>query len=106
MMKDYHICIWMRARIPKDTWCASTDVTRTCPWRKCGFAIAAEQSTGTWTGISTLRDDVFERNGARVTRIEGDLDEVAYPAEISASTWGECPRYSRDSPGTFSDWSP
>lgn len=55
-------------------------------------AIAAEQSTGTWTGISTLKDQVFERYGARVTAIEGDVVTIAYPEEDFSIEVGAVPQ--------------
>lgn len=55
-------------------------VTTDMPMEKAATAIAAEQSTGTWTGLSTLKDDVFEKYGARVTSISGDIVVIEYPA--------------------------
>lgn len=54
-------------------------VTTEMPMEKAAEAIAAEQSTGTWTGITTLSDEVFDRYGGRVTKINGDNIRVAYP---------------------------
>lgn len=56
-------------------------VTTDIPMEKASEAIAAEQSTGTWTGISTLSKSIFENYGARVTSIDGDLVTIAYPEE-------------------------
>lgn len=39
------------------------------PITNAANAIAAEQSTGTWTKAATLSDDIFERLGARVTSL-------------------------------------
>jgi len=44
-------------------------------------AIAAEQSTGTWTKASTLSDDIFERLAARVTEIE-DLGKKSVEGQV------------------------
>ena len=56
-------------------------VTTDLPIEKAAEAIAAEQSTGTWTGISTLDEDVFGSYGAKVIGIEGDAVTVAFPEE-------------------------
>ena len=56
-------------------------VTTDMPIEKAAEAIAAEQSTGTWTGISTLEEDVLRNYGAKVIGIEGDLVEIAFPEE-------------------------
>ncbi|MBP6021085.1 MAG: ribulose 1,5-bisphosphate carboxylase large subunit [Candidatus Methanomethylophilaceae archaeon] len=56
-------------------------VTTDLPMEKAAEAIATEQSTGTWTGISTLNDSIFDTLGARVTRIDGDMVTIAYPEE-------------------------
>ena len=45
-------------------------VTTDMPMEKAAEAIAAEQSTGTWTGISTLTDDIFDKYGGRVIKID------------------------------------
>jgi len=62
------------------------------PMEKAAEAIAAEQSTGTWTGISTLNDTIFERYGARVTDIHGDMITVAYPEEDFSIEYGAIPQ--------------
>lgn len=54
-------------------------VTTDLPIEKAAEAIAAEQSTGTWTGISTLNDEVFNNYAAKVTAIDGDMVTIAYP---------------------------
>jgi ribulose-bisphosphate carboxylase large chain len=51
------------------------------PMEKAAEAIAAEQSTGTWTGISTLSRDIFDNYGAKVTSIEGNMVTIAFPEE-------------------------
>lgn len=55
----------------------STDL----PMAKAAEAIATEQSTGTWTGISTLNDSIFDSLGARVIDIDGGMVTIAYPEE-------------------------
>jgi len=59
---------------------------------KAAEAIAAEQSTGTWTGISTLKDDVFDKYGAKVLSIEGDTTVVAFPVEDFSIEVGGVPQ--------------
>ncbi|MDN5357474.1 MAG: ribulose-bisphosphate carboxylase large chain [Candidatus Methanomethylophilaceae archaeon] len=54
-------------------------VTTDLPIEKAAEAIAAEQSTGTWTGISTLTEKTLVNYGARVLAIEGDLITIAFP---------------------------
>jgi ribulose-bisphosphate carboxylase large chain len=56
-------------------------VTTELSMERASEAIAAEQSTGTWTGISTLSQDIFENYGARVVDIKGDMVAIAYPEE-------------------------
>ncbi len=66
----------------------STDL----PIEKAAEAIAAEQSTGTWTGISTLNDDVFSKYAAKVTAIDGDMVTIAYPEEDFSIRVGAVPQ--------------
>ena len=54
-------------------------VTTDLPMEKAAEAIAAEQSTGTWTGISTLNDEVFRNYAAKVIAIDGDMVTIAFP---------------------------
>ena len=67
-------------------------VTTDLPMEKAAENIAAEQSTGTWTGISTLNDDIFRKYAAKVTKIEGDLITVAYPKEDFSIERGAIPQ--------------
>ena len=67
-------------------------VTTDLTMEKAAEAIAAEQSTGTWTGISTLDRGRFDSLGARVTRIEGDMITVEYPAEDFSIEVGSVPQ--------------
>jgi ribulose-bisphosphate carboxylase large chain len=60
--------------------------------RKAAVAIATEQSTGTWTGISTLNDDILERYGAKVTDITGNVATVAFPVEDFSIDIGGVPQ--------------
>lgn len=67
-------------------------VTTELPMELAAEAIAAEQSTGTWTGITTLKNDVFEKYGARVLKIAGDMITVAFPAEDFSIEIGGVPQ--------------
>ncbi len=60
--------------------------------RKAAVAIATEQSTGTWTGISTMNDDILERYGAKVTNIDGNVATVAFPADDFSIDIGGVPQ--------------
>lgn len=64
-------------------------VTTDLPMEKAAAAIAAEQSTGTWTDISTLSEETLRKYSARVLDIEGDLVTVAFPdADFSMDIGG------------------
>ena len=66
--------------IDRDAYVVCTyRVTTDLPMEKAAEAIAAEQSTGTWTGISTLNDEVFRNYAAKVTAIDGDMVTIAFP---------------------------
>jgi len=67
-------------------------VTTDLPIEKAAEALAAEQSTGTWTGISTLDDDVFIKYGAKVTDITGDIVTIAFPEEDFSIEVGGIPQ--------------
>ena len=67
-------------------------VTTELPMEKAAEAIAAEQSTGTWTGLTTLKDEVFENYGAKVLKIDGDVTEIAFPAEDFSIEVGGVPQ--------------
>ncbi len=60
--------------------------------RLAAAAVATEQSTGTWTGISTLNDEIFERYHGRVTGIEGNVATIAYPADDFSLDIGSVPQ--------------
>ena len=47
---------------------------------KAANAIAAESSIGTWTEVAAMDRNFREKFRAKVTKIEGSLIEVAYPA--------------------------
>ena len=67
-------------------------VTTDMPMEKAAEAIAAEQSTGTWTGISTLTDDVFDKYGGRVIKIDRDNIRIAYPVDDFSLDIGAVPQ--------------
>jgi len=66
----------------------STDL----PMEKAAEAIAAEQSTGTWTGISTLDRSIFDHLGARITSIEGDMVTAEFPVDDFSIEVGSVPQ--------------
>ncbi len=67
-------------------------VTTDLPMEKAAESIAAEQSTGTWTGISTLKDDIFEKYGARINKINKDSIRIGYPVEDFSIETGAVPQ--------------
>lgn len=66
----------------------STDL----PIEKAAEAIAAEQSTGTWTGISTLDNSIFESLGARIIDINGDMVTAEFPTDDFSIEVGSVPQ--------------
>jgi ribulose-bisphosphate carboxylase large chain len=60
--------------------------------KQAAAAIATEQSTGTWTGVSTLNDEIFERYHGRVTDIQGNIATIAYPADDFSLDIGGVPQ--------------
>lgn len=67
-------------------------VTTDLSMEKAAEAIAAEQSTGTWTGISTLDRSIFDGLGARITSIDGDIITCEFPAEDFSIETGAVPQ--------------
>lgn len=67
-------------------------VTTDLSMEKAAEAIAAEQSTGTWTGISTLDRSIFDGLGARITSIDGDVITCEFPAEDFSIGTGAVPQ--------------
>jgi len=57
-------------------------VESTLPIERAAKAIAAEQSTGTWTEISTKGKTVDEKLGARVLAINGPIVTIGFPVEL------------------------
>ena len=52
------------------------------PIERAAAALAAEQSTGTWTDISTKPSGVDQRLAGRVLNIEGTVATIGFPVEI------------------------
>jgi ribulose-bisphosphate carboxylase large chain len=67
-------------------------VTTDLPIEKAAEAIAAEQSTGTWTGLSTLDEHIFRSYGGKVMDIKGDVVVVAFPEEDFSIEVGGIPQ--------------
>ncbi len=67
-------------------------VTTDFPMEKAAEALAAEQSTGTWTSISTLDGSIFEDLGARITSIDGDMITCEFPAADFSIECGAVPQ--------------
>jgi ribulose-bisphosphate carboxylase large chain len=67
-------------------------VTTELPMKQAAAAIATEQSTGTWTGVSTLDERAFRRYSGRVTAVEGDVCTIAYPVEDFSIEVGGVPQ--------------
>lgn len=67
-------------------------VTTDLPMNIAAEAIATEQSTGTWTSLTTLKDNIFEKYGARVIKIDGDLTTIAFPVEDFSIEVGGVPQ--------------
>jgi ribulose-bisphosphate carboxylase large chain len=57
-------------------------VESTLSIKRAAHAIAAEQSTGTWTNISTKGKTVDERLGARVLGIHGSIVTIGFPIAL------------------------
>ncbi len=55
-------------------------------------AIATEQSTGTWTKLSTLNEDNFLKRSGKVTKIEGNVATIAFPVEDFSLDIGGVPQ--------------
>jgi ribulose-bisphosphate carboxylase large chain len=62
------------------------------PIKEAAGAIAAEQSTGTWTEVSTLKEgDPAHRLDGRVLKAEGTTVEIGFPVELFEP--GNIPQY-------------
>ncbi|QLH75095.1 MAG: ribulose 1,5-bisphosphate carboxylase large subunit [Methanomassiliicoccales archaeon] len=55
--------------------------TSTMTMKEAAAAIATEQSTGTWTEITTLEEENFQKRGGKVIDIKEDIATIAFPEE-------------------------
>ncbi len=62
------------------------------PMREAAAAIATEQSTGTWTEISTLKEENFVRRSGKVVDIQGNYCVIAFPTEDFSIDIGGVPQ--------------
>ena len=67
-------------------------VTTDMPMDKAANAIAAEQSTGTWTDLSTTTSKIIENYGAKVLSIDENLTRIAFPVEDFSIDIGGVPQ--------------
>ncbi len=67
-------------------------VTTELPMEKAAAAIAAEQSTGTWTDLTTTTERIVDDYGAKVLSIEGDRTVIAFPVEDFSIEVGGVPQ--------------
>ncbi len=67
-------------------------VTTDLPMEKAANSIAAEQSTGTWTDLTTTTEKIVENYGAKVLNINGDMIRIAYPVEDFSIEVGGIPQ--------------
>jgi ribulose-bisphosphate carboxylase large chain len=84
--------------------CIYKTVTKN-PLDRVANAIAAEETTGTWTDVSTFTDDIFERLGGKVIKLQpfkkakkgsavpkGGTITIAYPIEDFSPDVGGVPQ--------------
>lgn len=67
-------------------------VSSKLPIETAAAAIATEQSTGTWTRLTTLSEEIFERLSAKVIQIEGQEVTIAFPIEDFSLEVGGVPQ--------------
>lgn len=67
-------------------------VTTNLPMDKAANSIAAEQSTGTWTDLTTTTEKIVDLYGARVLAIDKDMIKIAYPADDFSIDVGGIPQ--------------
>ena len=77
---------------PEDFVICKYKVTTDLDMKEAASAIATEQSTGTWTSISTLNDEIFEKYGGRVINIDGNMTVIAFPVEDFSLDIGGVPQ--------------
>lgn len=71
----------------KDEVIARYRVETDIPMEKAAIAIAAEQSTGTWTEVKGAESDL----AARVVSVEGNIVDIGFPVELFEP--GNIPQY-------------
>ncbi len=62
------------------------------PMKTAAAAIATEQSTGTWTNVSTLDEKIFMAYSGKVIDIKGDRCTIAFPVEDFSLDIGGVPQ--------------
>lgn len=62
------------------------------PMKTAAAAIATEQSTGTWTDVSTLDEKIFQAYSGKVVDIRKDRCTIAFPAEDFSLDIGGVPQ--------------
>ena len=67
-------------------------VTPSIPMESAASAIATEQSTGTWTNLTTTTEKIVENYGAKVLDISDNLVKIAYPVEDFSIDIGGIPQ--------------
>jgi ribulose-bisphosphate carboxylase large chain len=67
-------------------------VSSELPMETAAAAIATEQSTGTWTGLTTLSEDIFDRLSGKVIDIQNDMATIAFPSEDFSLEVGGVPQ--------------
>lgn len=77
---------------PEDHVICQYKIDTSIPMEDAAAAIATEQSTGTWTDITTLRDDIFLKLSGRVIDIKGNIVTIAFPIEDFSLDIGGVPQ--------------
>ncbi|MEM2944354.1 MAG: RuBisCO large subunit C-terminal-like domain-containing protein [Methanomassiliicoccales archaeon] len=77
---------------PEDHVICRYKIDTSIPMEDAAAAIATEQSTGTWTDITTLRDDIFLKLSGRVIDIKGNIATIAFPIEDFSLDIGGVPQ--------------
>ena len=67
-------------------------VTTQLPMEKAANSIAAEQSTGTWTDLTTTTQKIVDNYGAKVLSMDGNMTRIAYPVEDFSIEVGGIPQ--------------
>lgn len=77
---DNHVICWYKIKTSRMTM------------REAAAAIATEQSTGTWTEVSTLKEENFLRRSGKVIDIQDNIATIAYPVEDFSLDIGGVPQ--------------